>query len=199
MARAIASKELVVRLGRAGMMGFLGTAGLAPGEIRDSLRFIQSELAHGEAYGMNLICNLERPETELDMVSICLSRFTRVELGLHGDNARTGLVPARRTQAGRPGKIVRDPQVMAKLSLTEVAETFYESGSRADCFSIAGKQVGYAEQADLAREVPMSFDIYVEADLGGHTDRGIATVLLRRCRACAANCRGNSVSSATYA
>ena len=68
------------RLGRAGMMGFLGTAGLAPGEIRDSLRFIQSELAHGEAYGMNLICNLERPETELDMVSICLEhRVTRVE------------------------------------------------------------------------------------------------------------------------
>lgn len=35
-----------------------------------------------------------------------------------------------------------------------------------------------AEQAELARRVPMSHDVTVEADSGGHTDGGIPTVLL---------------------
>jgi trans-AT polyketide synthase, acyltransferase and oxidoreductase domains len=35
-----------------------------------------------------------------------------------------------------------------------------------------------AEHATLAREVPMSHDLCVEADCGGHTDGGIPTILL---------------------
>jgi trans-AT polyketide synthase/acyltransferase/oxidoreductase domain-containing protein len=35
-----------------------------------------------------------------------------------------------------------------------------------------------AEQAEMARSIPMSSDICIEADSGGHTDGGIPTVLL---------------------
>jgi trans-AT polyketide synthase/acyltransferase/oxidoreductase domain-containing protein len=180
MYRAIASKELVVRLGKAGMMGFLGTAALAPGEIRDALRFIQSELVHGEAYGMNLICNLVRPEIETETISIYLEhRVTRIEA-----SAFIRITPALvlfrlaglRRDAGK--RVVCGHKIMAKLSRSEVAEAFMSPAPERIVSQLLASKLVTQEQADLSREVPMSFDICVEADSGGHTDQGIPTVLL---------------------
>ncbi|UUZ86377.1 hypothetical protein LJK88_25065 [Paenibacillus sp. P26] len=44
MYRGIASKELVVKMGKAGMMGFFGTGGLKMPQIEDAIHFIQNEL-----------------------------------------------------------------------------------------------------------------------------------------------------------
>lgn len=180
MYRAIASKELVVRLGKAGMMGFLGTAGLSPGEIGDALRFIRSEFVHGEAYGMNLICNLERPEVEMETVSIYLEhRVTRIEASAF-IRITPALVLFRLTGLRRDSqnRIVCGHKIMAKLSRMEVAEAFMSPAPENIVSQLLASKLVTQEQADLAREVPMSFDICVEADSGGHTDQGIPTVLL---------------------
>lgn len=44
MYRGIASKEMVVKLSRAGMMGFFGTGGLSLKEVEDAIHAIQGEL-----------------------------------------------------------------------------------------------------------------------------------------------------------
>src|SRR5256885_3371277 len=65
MYRGIASRELVVTMGKAGLMGFLGTGGLAMERIRSDIEFIQRELSRGQAYGVNLICNVSDPAVEV--------------------------------------------------------------------------------------------------------------------------------------
>ncbi|MCP4373216.1 MAG: malonyl CoA-ACP transacylase, partial [Deltaproteobacteria bacterium] len=47
MYMGIASKEMVVRLGKAGMMGFLGTGGLSLRKIKDDVKYIKQELNKG--------------------------------------------------------------------------------------------------------------------------------------------------------
>src|SRR5437667_7623415 len=59
MYRGIASEKLVVKVGKAGMLGFYGTANLSLERIEEAIQSIQKELHRGEAYGMNL---LHRPD-----------------------------------------------------------------------------------------------------------------------------------------
>ena len=62
-------------------------------------------------------------------------------------------------------------RVIAKVSRVEVAERFLRPAARARCcarWSSPGTIT--AEQAELARRVPMADDITAEADSGGHTD-----------------------------
>lgn len=53
MFKGISSKEMVVKMGKAGMMGFLGTGGLSIPQIESDIQYIQQELDEGQAYGMN--------------------------------------------------------------------------------------------------------------------------------------------------
>src|ERR1700741_4710858 len=57
MYKGIASKELVVRMGNAGLIGFLGTGGLKPDRMESDLRYIQSALQDRGVYGLNLLAN----------------------------------------------------------------------------------------------------------------------------------------------
>ncbi|MDF2871860.1 MAG: PfaD family protein, partial [Anaerocolumna sp.] len=52
MYRGVSSKDLVVRMGKAGMLGFLGTGGLSLEEVEASIKYIQEKLSEGQAYGM---------------------------------------------------------------------------------------------------------------------------------------------------
>ena len=67
MYRGIASKELVVLMGKAKILGFLGTGGLSLNEIESDLKFIQQELKEKEPYGVNLVHNLTNPDKEMDL------------------------------------------------------------------------------------------------------------------------------------
>lgn len=57
MYRGISSKELVVRAGWAGLLGFFGTGGLEIKQIEEAIKYIQTELKQGQSYGMNLLFN----------------------------------------------------------------------------------------------------------------------------------------------
>jgi trans-AT polyketide synthase/acyltransferase/oxidoreductase domain-containing protein len=75
------------------------------------------------------------------------------------------------------GKVVCDNKIIAKVSRPEVAEMFL-SPPPAQVLDQLIKEGRITEgQAELAQHVPMSYDICVEADSGGHTDGGIPTVL----------------------
>jgi trans-AT polyketide synthase/acyltransferase/oxidoreductase domain-containing protein len=69
MYKGIASKEMVVKMGKADIMGFFGTGGLELTEIETAIGDICKELDNGEAYGMNLVSNpleeIEKAESNL--------------------------------------------------------------------------------------------------------------------------------------
>ena len=72
MYKGIGSKEIVVKMGEAGLIGFLGTGGLRFNRIEEDIHYIQSHLKKNQSYGMNLLCNLVFPSLEMDTVELYL-------------------------------------------------------------------------------------------------------------------------------
>jgi trans-AT polyketide synthase/acyltransferase/oxidoreductase domain-containing protein len=68
--------------------------------------------------------------------------------------------------------------ILAKASRLEVAEAFMSPPPTHLVDTPRNERAITTEQAAMARRVPMSHDICVEADSGGHTDGGILTILL---------------------
>src|SRR5688572_29196292 len=77
MYKGIASVELVGALAKAGLLGFFGTGGLTLGEIEAAMRRLQALVGPRGAYGMNLLCNLQRPEFELQTVQLFIAHGVR--------------------------------------------------------------------------------------------------------------------------
>jgi trans-AT polyketide synthase, acyltransferase and oxidoreductase domains len=88
------------------------------------------------------------------------------------------LYRARGLRRGPDGTPVCDHRVVAKVSRPEVARAFMEPAPDAVLDRLVRDGDLGAHQAELARRVPMSHDITVEADSGGHTDGGISTVMM---------------------
>jgi trans-AT polyketide synthase, acyltransferase and oxidoreductase domains len=180
MYKGIASKELVVALGRAGFMGFFGAGGLSLQELESAIRWIQGELRQDQPYGMNMLCNLEHPEGEERTVDLYLRcGVSRIEAAAYMKITRS-LVRYRLkgiTRNGR-GAIHIPNKILAKVSRPEVAEVFLQPAPE----DLIGKLVAVGgltpAEACLGRLVPMADDICVEADSGGHSDAGVAYALM---------------------
>jgi len=180
MYRGIGSKELVIRMAKAGMLGFVGTGGLPLGEIEKNIQFIQAELTNGEAYGMNLLHNLTEPAVEMATIELYLKYGIKtVEASAYMQMTKS-LVYYRlkglRKDSG--GRIVCGHRILAKISRPEVAEAFMRPAPERIVNQLLDEGLITAEQAALSKSVPMSYDLCVEADSGGHTDAGVAMVLL---------------------
>jgi trans-AT polyketide synthase/acyltransferase/oxidoreductase domain-containing protein len=179
MYRGIASPQLVVRLGQAGMLGFLGTGGMPAAEVEKGIREIQAGLRQGEAYGVNLLANYAYPELERQAVEL----YMRLGVCLIEAAAFMQVTPAlvlfrlKGLQRGADGQVHSRHRIVAKLSRPEVAEAFMSPAPEHIVQQLLKDGQVTAEQAELAQRVPMSEDVCVEADSGGHTDGGIPTVL----------------------
>ena len=68
------------------------------------------------------------------------------------------------------GRTVIGHRVIGKISRLEMAQRFLEPASEDLLQALLSQGKITAEQAELARTVPMADDITVEADSGGHTD-----------------------------
>lgn len=180
MYRAIASAELVVRMGRAGLIGYFGTGGLSIADIERGIRFIQARLSHGEPYGMNLLANYVAPQMERETVDLYLRCHVRnVEAAAFTQmTAALVLFRSRGLRRGDSNRVLCDNRVLAKVSRPEVAEAFMSPAPRNILDQLLRDGSITPEQATLAGMVPMSHDICVEADSGGHTDGAIPTVIL---------------------
>lgn len=180
MYKGIASKELVVALGKAGLLGYLGTGGMNRSEVEASIRYIQRELDRGQGYGLNLLCNLDRPELEEEVVDLCLKygvRFVEAAafIQLTPSVVRYRLHGIRRNARG---EVVVPNRVLAKVSRPEVARVFMEPAPAAIVDQLVAAGQLTPEEARLGRTVPVAHEICVEADSGGHTDQGVAYALM---------------------
>ncbi len=171
MANAIASEEMVIALGRAGMLGSFGAGGLSPSRLEASIRRIQEALPDGP-YAVNLIHSPNEPALEQRAVDLFL------QYGVHTVEASAylALTPhvvryraAGLTEDGAGNVIIRN-RIIAKLSRREVAAHFLQPAPTKILAQLVEQGLITAQQAALAERVPMADDITVEADSGGHTD-----------------------------
>lgn len=179
MYRGIASKELVARLAQAGLMGYLGTAGMRLDEIDACIDHIRSRIPEGKSFGMNLLSDLEDPAHEMAMVELYLRRGIRyIEAAAYIQiTPALTLYRVRGLRRDAAGAVVCDNRILGKVSRPEVAAVFMSPPQEKIVAQLLAAGLVTAEQAELAKSVPISGEICVEADSGGHTDMGIPTVI----------------------
>ncbi|CAD7847384.1 MAG: Enoyl-[acyl-carrier-protein] reductase [FMN] (EC 1.3.1.9), inferred for PFA pathway [Olavius algarvensis Delta 4 endosymbiont] len=178
MANGITSVEMVAAAGRAGLLGFFGSAGLDLTTVESALDRLQSMPGH-IPFGSNLIHSPNEPDLEQGIVDLYLrkgislvsaSAYLRMTLpivqyrvtGIHRDTA---------------GRIVCPNRIFAKVSRVEVAEKFFSPPPAKLLGQLVSQGKIPATEADLAAHIPMAEVMTAEADSGGHTDNRPALAL----------------------
>ncbi len=173
MARGIATVEMVLALARAGGLGFFGAAGLPVREVEAAVTRLAGELdPAGLPWGVNLIHSPDEPALEEALVDLFLARGVRRVSA----SAFMKLSPAvvRYAASGlhreASGVVRRRFHLFAKVSRPEVARQFLAPAPEKILAALVAAGRLTAEEAALARTVPLADDVTVEADSGGHTD-----------------------------
>lgn len=179
MAQGIASEELVIALGQAGILASFGAAGLGPARIEAAIRRIQAALPDGP-YAFNLIHSPSEEAIERKAVELYLKyNVTTVEASAFLDLtphivyyrvAGLGLDSQNRLQIKN--------KVIAKISRREVATKFMQPAPEKILKQLVEAGLITPQQARLAEQVPVADYITVEADSGGHTDNRPLVCLL---------------------
>jgi trans-AT polyketide synthase/acyltransferase/oxidoreductase domain-containing protein len=174
MYKGIGSKEIVVKMGKAGLIAFLGTGGLRLGAIEDNIKYIQAQLP-AESYGMNLLNNIVQPELEMQTVELYLKNNIRnVEASAYMSISKP-LIYFRFKGAHKDASdnVIIPNQVIAKISRPEVAEQFMKPAPAEMVSDLVKDGKLTVEEASIAAKFPVAYDICVESDSGGHTDAGM--------------------------
>lgn len=183
MARGIASADMVIAAARAGMMAFFGSAGLTMPTVREAVEKIQGALGTSvRNWGANLIHSPQESHMEMDFADLMIERgvtnisasaFMRLQPAIV-------YLSAKGLTRGADGSIQRRTHIFAKVSRVEVARPFLSPAPEAMLAALVQSGRLTADEAAMAREIPVAGDITVEADSGGHTDNRPLPVLLPR-------------------
>ena len=171
MAQGISSVELVIALGKAGMLGSFGAAGMVPPRLEAAIQKVQAALPNGP-YAFNLIHSPHEEAMERNAVDL----YLRYGVKTVEASAFLDLTPsivryrAAGLSLGENGEIAIGNRVIAKLSRTEVAQKFMQPAPARMLEELVQQGKITAQQASWAQRVPMADDVTVEADSGGHTD-----------------------------
>ncbi|HOT92544.1 MAG TPA: PfaD family polyunsaturated fatty acid/polyketide biosynthesis protein [Anaerolineae bacterium] len=171
MANAISSVEMVIALGKAGMLGSFGAGGVLPERLEAAILRIQEALPHGP-YAFNLIHSPNEPALERRAMELYLHYGVRVIEA----SAYLTLTPyvvqyrAAGLEVGPDGNVIIHNRIIAKVSRREVATQFMQPAPAKLLTQLREQGLISATQARLAERVPMADDVTVEADSGGHTD-----------------------------
>lgn len=178
MYRAISSKEMIVNLCKAGLMGFYGTGGVKYQQIVEDIEGIQKDVKK-KTFGVNIVGDVTNSGKEDRIIDLLLEKEVHVieasgylyltkplirfiANGLHEEN----------------GRIIRENHIIAKISRPEIAEIFMKPASDKLIMELVSSGEITERQAALLRRISVADDICVESDSGGHTDRGMSIVLL---------------------
>src|SRR5436309_1225713 len=163
MYRGIASEQLVVKVGKAGMLGFYGTANLSLGRVEEAIQFIQKELSRGEAYGMNLLHQPDNLPMEERTVDLYLKYKVRIVEAAGYISLTPAVVKYRAMGLKRDtgGGIVITNRIIAKVSRPEVAQAFLSPVPEYLLTKMVQENTITWEKADLLREVSVADDITV--------------------------------------
>lgn len=180
MGNGVASEEWVIRLARAGILGFFGAGGLPVSRTASAIRRIRAAIVPGQPFGINFLHNPVLPGLEEELVDLLLAeRVQRIEASAF-IRATPALIRYRLTGLRmRPDGAVEIPnKVMAKVSRPEVARQFFASPPAPVVEALRRNKAITDEEARLAHLIPLADDVCAEADSGGHTDRRVAYTLV---------------------
>jgi trans-AT polyketide synthase/acyltransferase/oxidoreductase domain-containing protein len=179
MANGITSTAMVEALGKAGMMGFYGAAGLTLSEVENAIDEVQRKLGN-LPYGFNLIHSPSDPDLETAVVGLYIKQGIRNVCASAYLNLTPALVQYRVSgiYQDSQGKIICPNQVVAKVSREEVAQRFFSPPPEKFLMQLLEDKTLTREQVELARHIPMADSLTAEADSGGHTDNRPAISLL---------------------
>lgn len=171
MANGIASVNMVGTLGKNGMMGSFGSAGLSVERVEQAIREIQAALPNGP-YAFNIINSPFEPELEVRLVELYLKYHVPVLEASAYMGLTYGLVYYRAAGLSEDtgGSVRIGNRIIAKISRKEVASRFMKPAPQDLLDRLVTDGRITPRQAELAKLVPMADDITVEADSGGHTD-----------------------------
>lgn len=176
MAKGISSVAMAEELGRAGMLGFFGAAGLPFSAVEAAVEHLADAAFPS---GFNLIHSPQEPDLEAALAELFIRR------GVHTVEASAFLaltlpLVRYRTHGIRraaDGAIIVPNRIIAKVSREELAERFFSPPPEKFLRQLLEEGAITAEQAELAALIPMAQEITAEADSGGHTDNRPAMAL----------------------
>jgi trans-AT polyketide synthase, acyltransferase and oxidoreductase domains len=186
MAKGISSVAMVEELGRAGMLGFFGAAGLPLADVEIAAERLSGSL--GELpYGFNLIHSPHEEELEKELAALYIRKGVRIIeasafLGLTLPLVRYRLHGIHRTP---DGNIVAPNRIIAKVSREELAEKFMSPPPDSLIRELAVGGEITPQQAEMAGRIPLAQVITAEADSAGHTDNRPALALFPTIRSLA--------------
>lgn len=176
MAHGIASAEMVIKMSKAGMLGYFGTGALSIDRIERNIVSIKEKLKPSQAYGMNLLPGSMENET----VDLFLKHEIRnIEAAAYVQMTPSLVRYRLKGLHQRPdGTIIVMNRIMGKVSRPEVAAHFLSPAPNSIVDMLLKQNMITAEEARLSEKIPMADDICAEADSGGHTDQGVSSALL---------------------
>lgn len=179
MYQGIASADLVIRMAKAGLLGFFGAAGLPAAQTKAAIGKIRAQIPPGATFGVNFIAHLNRPYLEDELTDVLLEEGVSVVEASAFMEVTPALVRYRAKGLKRAnGQVRAGHKIIAKVSRPDVAAQFLGPAPEQLIEKLLKSQAITADEADLLRQVPMSDAICVESDSGGHTDQGMPFALI---------------------
>lgn len=171
MANGIASEDLVIAMGKAGMLAAFGAAGVVGPRLKAAIEKIQAALPDGP-YAFNLIHSPNEERMERGAVELYLQYGVKnVEASAFLDlTPHVVWYRAAGLSRNADGSVHIGNRVIAKISRREVATPFMKPAPERLLTPLVQQGLITQEQAELAQRVPVADDITCEADSGGHTD-----------------------------
>jgi trans-AT polyketide synthase/acyltransferase/oxidoreductase domain-containing protein len=129
---------------------------------------------------MNLLCPLDDPELEQGTVELYLRHDVRFVEAAGYPRLTASLLRLRYSGAhlDSTGRPIVPRQIVAKVSRPEVARAFCAPAPAALVAEVLRRGWLTPAEAEIAARVPVSENLCVESDSGGHTDGGVALALL---------------------
>lgn len=176
MAKGISSVSMVEELGRAGMLGFFGAAGLPFSAVETAVDLLTDAPF---PCGFNLIHSPHEPDLEKALAELYIRKGVRLVEASAFLAITLPLVRYRTHAIHRlpDGTICAPNRIIAKVSREELAEKFFSPPPEKFLRELVNEGSLTAEQAELAVHIPLAQDITAEADSGGHTDNRPALAL----------------------
>ena len=130
MANGISSEELVIAMGKAGMMGSFGAGGLLSERIEKAIQIIRSALPDGP-YAFNLINSPSEPALEEKTAELYIRHDIKVVEASAYLGLTANLVWYRASGLSKDsdGNVIISHHIIAKVSRKEIAKRFLEPAS----------------------------------------------------------------------
>lgn len=174
MYRGISSARLVIKMGKAKMLSFLGTYRMGLNKVEKALDTIQEGLNDGEPYGCNISYSFFDPvETEV-LLELCISRGVKV-IEISGFLQLTpALVKYRLKGIHTNGKgvVIHPRRIIAKIRNPETADLFLSPPHESLVKKLIDEGQLTPEEGAVRAKIPMADDLCILPDSGWRTDGG---------------------------